>query len=576
VSYFILEDFRLGQDSRKSALTAAPGTLTTLVNAHITRGGDLEKRKAFVSTYTLPSGTFGLASLSGDLYVFGSGTDPGVPSGITYQRLQHPSAQAMTAVLNVEIFNGKLYVIAKYADDSIYHFYDGSRVTAFADGIARGSFDITGGTLSAGVNKVSAIYVNGVEVLGVAVDWGTSHSATATAVAAQITSYASSPEYSATASGATVIIKANAIGTTTNGYAISVTNGGNVTTSAPVAFSGGLASGTTLAPGKVSRTFGTKMYAISGSRLLSSAVDDPTDYTTGDGVDNINMSTYSSGSEVLSGLELFYDKMAVLAEEATQLWNLSADPEDSSKAQLLVGTGTRARRSVKPFGNGDVFYLADNGIRALKLGSTVSTTAQVSEVGTSIDTAVVDYLATLTDAEIAEAVAVVEPIDKRYWLAVGTKIYVYSFFPGSKIAAWSTYDLGFSVSDFAVVGKRVYARSGDTIYLYGGSANDTYDDCEVQFLVPYIDAQSPANPKTLAAIDTVAEGTWFIQMAANPDRPTDYDDIGTFTDTTLHKQTMPASGYSTYFAFLFTHEAEEYARFSRFVMHFEKDAAKAA
>jgi hypothetical protein len=104
VSYFILEDFRLGQDSRKSPTTAAPGTLTTLVNGHITRGGDLEVRKSLVSTYELPTGTFGLGAVGGALYVFGSAPDPGVPSGITYQQLEHPSGSAMTQVLDVNIF----------------------------------------------------------------------------------------------------------------------------------------------------------------------------------------------------------------------------------------------------------------------------------------------------------------------------------------------------------------------------------------------------------------------------------------------------------------------------------------
>jgi hypothetical protein len=140
VSYFILEDFRLGQDSRKSPTTAAPGTLLTLVNGHITRGGDLEVRKSLVSTYELPTGTFGLGAVGGALYVFGSAPDPGVPSGITYQRLEHPSGSAMTQVLDVNIFDSKLYVVAKFADDSIQHFYDGTLIDDFTDGKARGSF----------------------------------------------------------------------------------------------------------------------------------------------------------------------------------------------------------------------------------------------------------------------------------------------------------------------------------------------------------------------------------------------------------------------------------------------------
>lgn len=576
MSYFILEDFRLGQDSRKDPLTAAPGTLTTLINAHITRGGELEKRKSFVSTYTLPTGTFGLASAGGGLYVFGSATDPGVPSGVTYQRLTHPTSEAMTAVLHTELFNGLLYVVAEFADDSIYHFYNGTRIDAFADGRARGGFTVTAGTHSAGTNKVSSILVNGVEILNVAVDWVTSHTTTAANIAAQINTYASTPEYTATSSGARVIIIAGAgTGTTPNDFTVAVTVGGDVTVGSVSAFSGG--ADDTLAPGVPVQTLGTKMYTVSGSNLVFSAVDDPTDYNdeTGIGAGIINMANHAAGSEDLTDLAVFYDKLAIFAKEAVQIWFVEADDANNTQAQVIQSTGTAASRSAVPFGDGDVFYLAPNGVRALKARDT-NNIGTVSEVGTAIDTDLVAYLATLTTEQQEQAVSIVEPLDNRFWLSVGSRIYVYSFFAGSKIAAWSTYEVGVDITEFAILNKRVYARADDTIYLYGGVANDTYDDSEVEVRVPYIDAQSPAHPKTLSAIDLVSQGSWTVQMASNPDRGDDFDDIGTFSGSTLHKQTMPAEGCSPYFSFKFVNNKAEYARLSRFVMHFDKDEAKAA
>ena len=182
MSYFILEDFRLGQDSRKSPLTAAPGTLTTLTNAHITRGGEIEKRKAFTVAYELPAGTHALAAAGGRLYVFGSIAEPAeMPASVTYQRLQHPTGEDMTAVEGVTLFDGKLYVAASFADDSIHHFYDTTRIDDFADGFARGRITVAAGTASAGVNAVTSVKVNGVEILDTAVDWTTSNTATAAA-----------------------------------------------------------------------------------------------------------------------------------------------------------------------------------------------------------------------------------------------------------------------------------------------------------------------------------------------------------------------------------------------------------
>ena len=46
--YIVVENFKGGIDGRRMDVTATPGTLTELKNAHITRGGEIEKRPAFV------------------------------------------------------------------------------------------------------------------------------------------------------------------------------------------------------------------------------------------------------------------------------------------------------------------------------------------------------------------------------------------------------------------------------------------------------------------------------------------------------------------------------------------------
>ena len=72
MAYILVEDFRTGLDRRKSILTAPAGSLYTLINAVITRGGEIEKRKSFVPWRTLPAGTVGLAATAvNGIYVFG-------------------------------------------------------------------------------------------------------------------------------------------------------------------------------------------------------------------------------------------------------------------------------------------------------------------------------------------------------------------------------------------------------------------------------------------------------------------------------------------------------------------------
>src|SRR3546814_13383436 len=43
----------------------------------------------------------------------------------------------MAEVLDVEVFDGKLYVIAEFTDGTIHHFYGGALVAAWNDGVVR-------------------------------------------------------------------------------------------------------------------------------------------------------------------------------------------------------------------------------------------------------------------------------------------------------------------------------------------------------------------------------------------------------------------------------------------------------
>lgn len=137
--YTIVADFRAGLDRRRTIITAPAGSLWTLTNAHITRGGEIEKRKAFASYASLPARTFGLANSASGLTVFGVDAAPSLPAGVNYQRLTHPAGVAMTRIVDWCRFRGKLYVLAAYADGNVLHFYDGVLVADFWTGGAYAS-----------------------------------------------------------------------------------------------------------------------------------------------------------------------------------------------------------------------------------------------------------------------------------------------------------------------------------------------------------------------------------------------------------------------------------------------------
>lgn len=84
MAYQVITDFRQGLDARKFKLALPAGTLLKCNNAHITQGGEIEKRKAFVPL-TIPAAYvgihFGLQPVSDGIYIFGSRTFPRAVTG---------------------------------------------------------------------------------------------------------------------------------------------------------------------------------------------------------------------------------------------------------------------------------------------------------------------------------------------------------------------------------------------------------------------------------------------------------------------------------------------------------------
>jgi hypothetical protein len=471
MSYVIIEDFRAGLDRRKLPAASPQGSLQTLKNAHITRGGEIEKRLAFQEIYVLPAGTFGFAGTNGVLYVFGSIVDPGVPAGVTYQRLQDPGGNAMTGVVCVEFFDGKPFVIADFGAKRLA-FYNGAQVTDFNAG-----------------------------------------------------------------SGAT-----NVAGTRPNWLL----------------------------------THQDKVYCIQSSILAFSAIESPThwkddtaDPPTYVGSGFKNMSNQTAGSEALTALGRYQNWMAVFARRAVQIWYLDPDPLQNVQKQVLENIGTYAPKSVVPFGDIDVFFLADSGVRSLRARDS-SNQSGVADVGTAIDEYLLDYLSTLTDAEKLAAVGCMEPLNGRYMLAVGNRCFVFSYFASNKISAWSTYEFtDVEISDFVVLDGRVWARSGDGLFLLGGADGQTYNDITVEVDLPYIDASQIATFKNWTAIDVVCEGRWKIYANSDPMNPDAESIIAEVNGTTLNLDQIGMTGHSPILKLRLVNEADGPARMSKIILHYQ-------
>lgn len=662
------KEFTAGLDTRRMFEAAAGGVLIRARNGHITSGGEFEARLAFVPEYDLPAGTHGLFYDRTSIVVFGSIAPPSMPPGVSYQRIEHPDEVPLARVLSAELFSGKVYVVGEFEDGSIHHFYDGVRVEDWFDGRARaafevtggsitpalkaqGSFEITGGTLDP-ANTIDAVEIDGVDILGAPVEHTGSNATTASAVAAQINSYTSAPDYTALAAGAIITITAVSTGPAVNGQAIAVTVSGDATVGGETNMTGGadalvstllditvggtsiigmpvqwagsntataeaLASainnhtsspeytatsvGTTVniivddpgadgnnravefsldggftvnpdtgletaggadsedgfQPGSFVKTIGSKMYSVSGPNFHFSGIKEPTEWTTDAvGAGFIDMSSENSGAEQLVSIARYQEFVAVFAERIVQIWFVDPDPELYRSVQTLSNTGTASRNSVTQFGDNDIFYLDESGLRSLQARQTTNVAA-TTDIGSPVDTLIRAKLATLSDLERDAATGLIEPATGRFWLILKDQIFVFSFYPSVRVSAWSTYDTTddegnpFNVQHAVVYNRRVYLRGGDKIYVYGGLSGAEDDETEAEAWLSYLDADDPTRIKQWNGIDAALQGEWVVSAAMQPTDTSVEDVIATIWETSFNRPRIPMVGQSTHISLRF-------------------------
>lgn len=688
MAYIAVSDFKGGLDRRKSILTAPPGTLQTGSNVHITRGGEVEKRKALVDLGGV-TGLYGIHAVQGQLYAFTKDGIAGtmVLPGIFTIGLIDSAGRTPAKIVQSESYNGKVYAIIQFTNGSVDHFFgdpNGTGLTnvatwttiANAAATANGAvqalcdlinadaayvafpagktvtiiakvpgvpfsiskstvnggadatqditlttrqanvaaqaavaahcgFTVTGGTDGA-ANQVTSIKVGGLELLPTAVLYHSTNDQTAADIATYINSQITTPNYIATVSSTMVTIKPATASAAANGLALGVTLGGNVTISNQTNMAGGTDAiaavsqvvtalligvfeagdqytltidsklfsviGNASAFGSTLRVLKDKMYSVSGSVLEFCAIKDPTDWTVGTGFGSINIANQDGGNENLTGLGIYQNALAIFARRSTQIWNVDPDPTKYVQGQVLPNIGTIAPRSVTSFGSTDTFFLSDTGIRSLRSRANINI-ASVTDVGTAIDPLVVADILKLTEGGARASVGAIEPIDGRFLLALGSTIYVLSYFPGSEISAWSTYSPGFTITDWAVAGKRLYARSGEHIYLYGGLDGSTYDSCPVDVVLPYLDTRAPASHKDETGADVGIEGEWDVYCGTDPAAPDTRDHVMTATRETFGLARVPLNGTGSHFGFRLTNQSPGYARLANLVLHYTTDEA---
>jgi hypothetical protein len=696
VAYLLVEDFRYGMDRRRKRVAGVPGTLWLGKEVHVTRGGDIERRKPFVPQYDV-AGTFGGFAIRSQPYVFGSADlAASMPAGVQYQRLIAPSSPAMTAILDVKSFSGMLYAIAEYEDGNVYHFYDGTRVTdwdviaddaadfttvaaalskkleaddavsvkpygdsitftaktpgtAFTiaqsttDGggtndqtitlteleanvaeveevVATATITITSGSSDPGINHIESVTIDDVELLSAEVDWTGSNESTAIRLAAEIIHGPQGANYTAVAAGAVVTISAfPGTGATPNGLALIVLTGGDVTVTNDASMAGGVTAvepvaeiykavfsgtfepedtftitlngidykvtGRASATGRSAMIASQRVWSPVGSlfrfcMLLRADVWDPAAVVTDNDAGFLNVASETEGNEDLVGGSRYQGLTAMFSESSITLYQLDPDPTAFAFSQWLESTGTRAPGSIVRYGNDDVFYLDVTGIRSLRARD-ASNAPFVSDIGNAIDTFVQEYVASLPNETVRTAKAVIEPKDGRYWLVIGARIFVLSYFPGAKISAWSYYEPeefgGENIQSVFRVGSSIYVRAGDDLLIYGGVDGDTLpedDEVVAEVELPFLSAKTPATIKNLTGFDLAATNDWDCELAYDPNDTTKTFTVGVIERITLaEEQKISVPGFTSMVAPIMSCSKGGEATLSMLAIHYEGEEA---
>jgi hypothetical protein len=571
--YYEIANFQAGMDLRKSPLTAPAGTLRLLQNAHITQGGEIEKRPAFKFWCDAPAGSFGLISIDALAYVtvnnagragdYDEPTDTAI--GVMY--IGPPIHQIKVSAAIYDGTSG-----TSPGPGTVMEIYD----ISFPDE------DITGGSATYPIAVGARVYGTGVSPNTVITAIPSGGGLGTYAVNNSQLSYPSSVDGPPTGEvldeqisfdifqdGPFVIYQSSV----TQNLSYCYYDVGQVPEANGLIFC---------------KTYKEKMYGLAARYLVFSAVGDPSVWNdpspdvlgnvAANGSGFIDISSNDADSFNLLGMEVYYDKMAIFSKLSCQLWFLDPDPSLNQYFQTLRDAGTIAPSSVRQYVANDVYFLGTHGIRSLRARD-LTTTAAVADVGSAIDPPIQDIIASSPYADFEEnywVKSILDPRTGRIWVCFKDIIYVLSNWASPNISAWSVYVPEFEIDIPHVVYADPYLilRATDgKIYRFGGDAEPVYDSCPVEFDTPFLSFDKPATFKFYQGFDAICSAlpgsNWNIEMSFDPIRtPTPFDQICTLDTSTIMDGRIPISGRGTHVQVRATHAAPGPATFSKLFIHY--------
>lgn len=329
------------------------------------------------------------------------------------------------------------------------------------------------------------------------------------------------------------------------------------------------------------RTHRTKTYLVNGRNLKFSAVNTGDDFA-GTGSGTIDVASQDTAMTDLVGIEAYYSFLALFGRTSVQVWAMDVDPLKNSLVQVLGNVGLVSGNAVASYGSGDLLFLSHTGIRSLRARDS-SNAAVVSDVGSPIDALIQAKRSLLTDSTAEDIKALVDPLSGQFWLIWGQDVHVLSYYPNSKISAWSTFALPVTINAATLANSRVVLRSGDELFVYGsvppsgspwdpnaptGNTAALYDASQVEVTTPFIDLGKPATLKQWSGIDLGAEGTWTVEVCLTPNDPTLWTMVNTVTGSSFGLERLGMDLRSTHLALRLRSVGTGPAKIAKIGLHF--------
>ncbi|HET9679405.1 MAG TPA: hypothetical protein VFP95_02455 [Gammaproteobacteria bacterium] len=267
-----------------------------------------------------------------------------------------------------------------------------------------------------------------------------------------------------------------------------------------------------------------KVYAADGDVVRFSATSNPGDWSADEDAGFLPTNLQSVGEADVSAMGVYRGNLAVWTANAVQIWQVDPDPRQNTFLDAFDGAGSRFTRAATPL-TGDLFYLCGQGVRSLRSVYQTGQT-EASDVGSPIDALVKNLI-----TDTFTPVGVYWPGQGQYWCAIGNQVFVFAYYPSSRVTAWSRYTLPWAVEYAATLGDVMYVLADDGGLYYQDETRHSDDDgaTPVTYTLsvdwPYLDMGAPGMNKQLTGIDVVASQAVKFQAA--------YDQSAVGNKTTL-------------------------------------------